>query len=124
MPAEARIYFALDDSGRICYIGIANSRRDRLSTHESLVDFKCALLTHFAWIIDIDAGARNSSEQDFIRLFDPPLNDYHRTGRRPVVPTGRIRDEELQRFIEIEAMQSELEYELNKLKANIVSHCE
>ncbi len=124
LPAEAGLYFAIDDSGRIWYVGIAKSLRDRRSTHERLVDFKCALVTHFAWTIDLDAGSRNSNEQDFIRLFDPPLNDLHRTGRRPVIPTGRTRDEELQRFIEIKNMQSELEYELNKLKANIVSHCE
>jgi hypothetical protein len=124
LPADPGLYFAVDDSSRVWYVGLAVSLRDRLTTHDRIADFRSCGATHVAWEVDHDAESRIMREKDLIRLFDPPLNDLCRPGRKPLIALGRTKEEEIERFIAIKQLQSELDFELNQLKANIVTHCE
>ena len=124
LPHSGGIYIALDGAQRVWYVGQATSLRERLSAHEKLPQFVEAGVQFVAWREAADKEARDELERRFIERFAPPLNQLLIPRDRPVLQLGLTPEEELSRYLELKQQMTAIEFELNMLKANIVTRCE
>lgn len=92
LPTSSGIYFAFGN-GKLQYIGRSINIRQRWVQHHryhQLVEMKNASIS---WLEVEDAGALSEMEIDFIKQFDPPLNDSRAVVRqkrdRVAPPSGK-----------------------------------
>ncbi|HYI92246.1 MAG TPA: hypothetical protein VEX68_01755, partial [Bryobacteraceae bacterium] len=125
LPAEPGIYFAVDDSSRVWYAGIAECIRSRLCAHEKMDLFKQEnRVTCIAWMTERDEGHRRELERKVIECFHPPFNLHHNFNQLPEIDLGLTPDQEITRFFELRAQLKLIELELEALKPNLVTRCQ
>jgi len=124
LPAQAGIYFAIDNAYRIWYIGIAKSIRERITIHDRIDDFKRSNVTAIAWKAEEENAACRSLEKELIEFYHPPLNCQNNFNRLPAVDLGFTPDQEIERFLRLRVQLKLIELELETLKPNLVTRCE
>ena len=124
LPDKGGLYLALDGAQRVWYVGQATSLRERLATHEKEPYFVECGVQFFAWQEAEECDGRNDLERRYIEHFAPPLNQLLVPKAKPCLNLGLSPEEELTRFVELRRQAAEIEFELNMLKANIVTRCE
>src|SRR5262245_16662461 len=67
LPAEPGVYLALDNAGRVWYVGIAESIRARLAAHDRTDDFRASHVTAIAWKSVQEPSERRRLESDLIK---------------------------------------------------------
>jgi hypothetical protein len=122
LPASAGVYFAIDDANRVWYVGRAISLRDRLETHDRMMDFRTWGATAIAWK-EVDEDECPDVEKACIEVFGPPLN-LQNNNAFPCAATGLTAEEEIERYLRLKLEAKWIGLELDSLKPNIVSHCQ
>ena len=74
LPNVAAIYFVLDGTQKVCYIGRAKSLCFRWYSHHRLADFREIPQVRVAYLTVSDAALLPDIEEALIEYFDPPLN--------------------------------------------------
>lgn len=85
LPNEPCIYFVLDETKNIQYIGRAKSLCFRWQTHHRFADFKKIAGLSIAYLHVSDPLLLAPIEKAMIEHFDPPLNCYKFQGDRVTV---------------------------------------
>ena len=121
LPASAGVYLAIDDASRVWYVGQAVSLRQRLKTHDRMMDFRTWGVTAIAWK-EVDEEKCSELEGAAIEFFQPPLN-LQNNNAFPCAATGLSSEEEIERYLRLRLELKWILLELESLKPNIVSHC-
>jgi hypothetical protein len=124
LPAQAGVYFAIDNAHRIWYIGIAKSIRERIAVHDRMDDFRRSKVTAIAWKAEDENSTCRSIEKDLIEFYHPPLNCQNNFNKLPAVDLGFTPDQEIECFLRLRVQLKLIELELEALKPNLVSRCE
>ena len=117
LPDIGGLYLALDGAQRIWYIGQATALRTRLAAHEKSPQFLECGVQFYAWKEVEEKDTRNELERQFVERFSPPLNQLLVPKQKPCLNLGLSPEEELSRYVELKRQMSEIELELNMLKA-------
>lgn len=123
-PAQPGIYLAIDDAGRVWYVGIADSLRQRLSSHDRLDDFRTHGVSCIAWLNESLPGNRRQIEKDLIEFCHPPLNNQNNFNCLPTFDYGLSQEQEIDRFFRLRIQQKLIELEIERLKPNLVTYCQ
>jgi hypothetical protein len=123
-PAQPGVYLAIDNAGRVWYVGIANSLRQRLTTHDRLEDFKAHGVSCIAWLNESRPDNRLQIERDLIEFCHPPLNNQNNFNSLPTFDYGLSQEQEIERFFRLRIQQKLIELEIERLKPNLVTYCE
>lgn len=122
LPDSPGIYFALDASNRVWYVGISTtSLRDRHAQHEKLTSFKANKVQHIAYHTWTDVQELHEWELGFIQKFDPPLNMNLTKKDLPQIDLGYSEAHYISRYREIKQQIALLTQEMEELKPNLVT---
>jgi hypothetical protein len=124
LPAENGVYLALDNAGRVWYVGIAQSIRGRFAPHDRMNDFRESQVTSIAWKSERTEAASRSMEKTLIEFFHPPLNFQHNFNELPAIDLGLSPEQEIERFLRLRVQLKIIELELELLKPNMITRCE
>jgi excinuclease UvrABC nuclease subunit len=108
-PAQPGVYLAIDDAGRVWYVGIADSLRQRLTAHDRLNDFQSHGVSHIAWLNESRPENRREIEKQLIEFCHPPLNNQNNFNNLPTFDYGLSQEEEVERFFKLRIQQKLIE---------------
>lgn len=74
LPQTAGIYFAIDSSNKVQYIGKAKNLRKRWTNHNKFWEIKILNGVRLAWLEISEESQLSLSEKELIKYFNPPLN--------------------------------------------------
>ncbi|WP_206755405.1 GIY-YIG nuclease family protein [Coleofasciculus sp. FACHB-SPT36] len=74
LPQTSGIYFAIDSSNKVQYIGKTKNLRKRWSNHNKFWEIKTFDVIRLAWLEIIEDPQLSLTEKELIKYFDPPLN--------------------------------------------------
>ncbi|MBD1906195.1 GIY-YIG nuclease family protein [Funiculus sociatus GB2-A5] len=74
LPRTSSIYFAIDSSNKVQYIGKANNLRQRWSSHNKFWEIKILNRVRLAWLEISEKSQLSLAEKELIKYFNPPLN--------------------------------------------------
>lgn len=124
LPATGGVYLAVDNATRVWYVGLAESLRDRLATHDRLQEFREKSATAVLWITESSEAKRAELERKLIDYFHPPLNNRLNFNSLPAIDLGLSPDEEVDLFLQVRHELKRLELLVEHLKPNIVTRCQ
>ena len=121
LPTTSCIYFAMDTTLRVWYVGASENLRDALKTEQMYSSFVANRVYWIAYFLWEDWEDLMDWERDCLIKFNPPLNKTTEEYGLPITDLGYSQSQYLARYKEIQDMIKLLEREKEELKPNIIS---
>jgi hypothetical protein len=110
LPDCPAVYFVLDETCTVLYVGYTASLRDRWKNHHRLESFRQLEPIRIAWLAVDDAARLSTFEQDFIEQLNPPFNVQRRHGLPTTPLQVQLREAELALIDEVAAQLAQQRY--------------